>query len=190
MSPSDEKRNLDMSAIPSVEEQKNMQAEINSRMGIKHKRPTWDEYFMLMADTISRRATCDRGRSGCVIAKNEQILVSGYVGSPVGFPHCDEAGHIIRMVSHEDGHQTKHCMRTVHAEQNAICQAAKLGIPIAGATLYTRMTPCRACAMLIIQCGIDRVVCEKVYHAGQDSINMFAEAGIEIVHLSDEIQKY
>jgi dCMP deaminase len=153
-------------------------------------RLSWDDYFMEVANAISKRATCDRGRSGCVIAKDKQLLVSGYVGSPSGFPHCDEVGHQMKLVTHEDGTETSHCMRTVHAEQNAICQAAKLGIPIAGATLYTRMTPCRTCAMLIINCGIKRVVCERRYHDGGESEKMFDQAGIELCYKYDELQPY
>lgn len=153
-------------------------------------RPTWDEYFMEVANTIAKRATCDRGRSGCVIARNKQILVTGYVGSPVGFPHCDEVGHYFKKVIHEDGSVTNHCVRTVHAEQNAICQAARLGIALEGATLYCRMTPCRTCAMLIINCGIKRVVCEKRYHAGQESEEMFRQANIQLDFMNEEIMEY
>ena len=159
-------------------------------MSEKYHRPTWDEYFMEVAHTIAKRATCDRGRSGCVIARDGQLLVTGYVGSPVGFPHCDEVGHLFKKVLHEDGSVTQHCMRTVHAEQNAICQAARLGISIKGATLYCRMTPCRVCAMLIINCGIIRVTCERRYHAGAESEAMFAEAGIAIAYQHDEVQQY
>jgi len=104
-------------------------------------RPTWDQYFMEIAGTVSKRATCDRGRSGCVIARDKQILVTGYVGSPRGLPHCDDVGHLMKKVLHEDDRITQHCMRTVHAEQNAICQAARLGIPLEKSTLYCRMTP-------------------------------------------------
>jgi len=156
----------------------------------KYIRPTWDEYFMEVANTIAKRATCDRGRSGCVIARNKQILVTGYVGSPVGFPHCDDVGHLFKKVMHEDGSVTNHCVRTVHAEQNAICQAARLGIALEGATLYCRMTPCRTCAMLIINCGIRRVVCEKKYHAGAESEELFAYAGIKIEYMENEVLKY
>lgn len=156
----------------------------------KYVRPSWDEYFMEVADAISKRATCDRGRSGCVIAKDRQILVTGYVGSPQGLPHCDDVGHQLKKVIHEDGHVTTHCVRTVHAEQNAICQAAKRGIAIDGATLYCRMTPCRTCAMLIINCGIKRVVCEKKYHSGEESEEMFAQAGVQLDYVSNEILKY
>ena len=153
-------------------------------------RPTWDDYFMEVADAIAKRATCSRGRSGCVIARNRQILVTGYVGSPPGFAHCDDVGHEMKKVLHEDGTVTQHCVRTIHAEQNAICQAAKLGIGLAGATLYCRMTPCRACAMLIIAAGILRVVCERKYHAGAESEKLFAQAGVEVVFKHDEIQPY
>lgn len=159
-------------------------------MSEAYRRPSWDEYFMEVMQAISKRATCDRGRSGCVIARRNQILVTGYVGSPAGLPHCDEAGHQMKKVVHEDGSVTQHCVRTVHAEQNAICQAAKMGIPIDGATLYCRMTPCRTCAMLIINCGISRVVCERKYHVGAESEEMFRQAGIEITYFYDETQKY
>ncbi len=156
----------------------------------KHIRPSWDEYFMELANAVSKRATCDRGRSGCVIVHNKQILVTGYVGSPKGLPHCDEVGHFFKKVYHEDGTITQHCVRTVHAEQNAICQAAKLGIALDDSTLYCRMTPCRTCAMLIINCGIVRVVCEKKYHAAAESEQMFKEVGIELVYFNEEVEKY
>ena len=156
----------------------------------KYIRPSWDEYFMEIANTVSKRATCDRGRSGCVIVRDRQILVTGYVGSPKGLPHCDEVGHQFRRVVHEDGTISEHCVRTVHAEQNAICQAAKLGISLDGATLYCRMTPCRVCAMLIINCGIKRVVCEKKYHAGAESEEMFKIAGVQLDFFSEEVVKY
>src|SRR3989338_5171968 len=93
-----------------------------------YQRTSWDEYFMEVARTVAKRATCDRGRSGCVIARGRQILVTGYVGSPAGLPHCDEVGHQMKIVTHEDGHQSQHCVRTAHAEQNAILQAAKIGV--------------------------------------------------------------
>ena len=155
-----------------------------------HIRPSWDDYFLNLADTVSERATCNRGRSGCVIVKDKQILVTGYVGSPKGLPHCDDVGHLFRKVIHEDGSITQHCVRTVHAEQNAICQAARRGIALDGSTLYCRMTPCRTCAMLIINCGIERVVCERRYHDGAESEEMFRQVGIELVYKYDEVQQY
>ena len=156
----------------------------------KYTRPTWDEYFMEVARTIAKRATCDRGRSGCVIARDNRILVTGYVGSPAGLPHCDDVGHLMRKVIRTDDTVSQHCVRTVHAEQNAICQAAKRGISIDGATLYCKMTPCRTCAMLIINCGIVRVVAEKRYHDSADTIEMFKKAGIILEHISDSLEEY
>lgn len=155
-----------------------------------YQRPTWDDYFMEVAHAVSKRATCDRGRSGCVIARNKQILVTGYVGSPMGFSHCDDVGHQIKKITHENGEISEHCVRTVHAEQNAICQAAKLGISIEGATLYCRMTPCRTCAMLLINCGITRVVCERRYHQAEESEEMFKKAGISLEYKYKETQEY
>ena len=156
----------------------------------KYTRPSWDKYFMEVADAISKRATCDRGRSGCVIAKDKQILATGYVGSPVGFPHCDDVGHQMKKVIHEDASISEHCVRTVHAEQNAICQAAKRGVSINGATIYCRMTPCRTCAMLLINSGIKRVYAERKYHAGAESEAMFKKAKIKLEFKYKEIQKY
>lgn len=155
-----------------------------------YQRPTWDEYFMELANTAAKRATCDRGRSGCVIVRDKHVLVTGYVGSPLGLPHCDDVGHLLKKVYHEDGRITQHCVRTVHAEQNAICQAARLGIALDGGTLYCKMTPCHTCAMLIINCGIKRVVCERKYHAGEESKRMFRQAGVIIDFFNDEVEQY
>ncbi|MBN1780519.1 cytidine/deoxycytidylate deaminase family protein [bacterium] len=154
------------------------------------QRPSWDEYFLEVANIVAKRATCDRGRSGCVIVKDKRILVTGYVGAPSGLPHCDDVGHQLKKTIHEDGSVTQHCVRTVHAEQNAISQAAKFGISIDDATLYCRMTPCRVCAMLIINSGITRVVCERKYHAGEESEHMFDQAGITIEYKYNEVQQY
>ena len=159
-------------------------------MSKKYIRPSWDEYFSNMVDAVATRATCDRGRAGCVIVKDKQILVTGYVGSPKGLPHCDDVGHLFKKVIHEDGKITQHCVRTVHAEQNAITQAARRGIALEGSTLYVRMTPCRTCTMLIINTGIKRVVCQMKYHAGEESEAMFKEAGIQLDFISEELLKY
>ena len=154
------------------------------------ERPTWDDYFFEIADTVSKRATCNRGKSGCVIVRDRRILVTGFVGSSCGFPHCDDVGHQMKRLVHEDGRVTEHCMRTIHAEQNAICQAARQGISLDGATVYTRMTPCRTCAMLIINCGIKQVFCERKYHAGSESEDMFQEAGVHLEYKYHELQGY
>lgn len=154
------------------------------------KRPSWDEYFMEITRAVAKRATCDRGRSGCVIAHNKQILVTGYVGAPKGLPHCDEVGHQMKSITHEDGHTSQHCLRTAHAEQNAIVQAAKLGIAIDASTLYCKMTPCSTCAKMIINAGIVRIVCEKRYHAGSESEDMFRRVGVALEYFDESIETY
>lgn len=153
-----------------------------------NKRPDWDEYFMNIAKAVASRSTCDRGKVGCVIAKDKQILVTGYAGSPKGLPHCDEVGHQMKTLVHEDGTVSQHCMRTTHAEQNAICQAAKLGISIDGSTLYCKMTPCLTCAKSIINAGIKKVICESKYHQGAEEL--LKEAGIDLLHINEEVEKY
>jgi dCMP deaminase len=104
--------------------------------------------------------------------------------------HCDEVGHEMNTVRHPDGHETQHCVRTSHAEQNAICQAAFLGISLKGATAYCLMTPCYTCAKMFINCGIVRVVCEKDYHAAERTKEIFAEAGVEYKLLDGEMVNY
>ena len=156
----------------------------------KEPRPSWDDYFFEVCEAIARRATCDRGRSGCVIVKDKQILATGYVGAPAGLAHCDDAGHLLKQVRHPDGSVSSHCMRTVHAEQNAICQAAKFGLALNGATLYCSMTPCQSCAMMIINIGICRIVANKRYQRCCESEAMFVTAGIELLYRSSETMDY
>lgn len=156
----------------------------------KHKRPTWDEYFMEVARTVAQRATCDRGRSGCVIVKDKRILCTGYVGSPVGVEHCDEVGHEMMETYNDKGEKSEHCIRTSHAEQNALAQAARFGIPINGSTVYCKMEPCYVCAKMLINAGITRVVAEMKYHAADRSREVFKKAGVELQVLNEKIEQY
>lgn len=158
--------------------------------GVKSTRPSWDEYFLEIMKQVGLRATCERGRSGCVVVKDKHILVTGYVGSPPGTGHCDEDGHEFKKTIHENGDVSQHCVRTTHAEQNAICQAAKRGISLDGSTLYCNMTPCYVCAKMIITCGIKRVVANKDYHAAKDSKKVFKKAGVKLEILNKEVEKY
>ena len=153
-------------------------------------RLSWDEYFMGIARAVAKRATCDRGRSGCVIAKDKRILTTGYVGSPTGIAHCDDIGHQMKSVMHENGSVSQHCVRTSHAEENAIVHAARCGIALEGATLYCKMTPCYTCAKMIINAGIKRVVAENDYHAGEDTKRIFKEAGVEFQLLNEKMETY
>ena len=157
---------------------------------MEKKRPSWDKYFLEIVKVVASRATCNRGRNGAVIAKNRRILTTGYVGSPTGLPHCDEVGHMLHDVVDENGKISKHCVRTIHAEQNAILQAALHGVSTEGSTIYTKFEPCFVCAKMIINAGIKRVVCERRYHADELTRRIFKEAQIELVILKDEVESY
>jgi dCMP deaminase len=150
-----------------------------------HIRPSWDVYFLNMVDLVGTRGTCDRGRSGAVIVKDKRIIATGYVGAPAGLPHCDEVGHEMHTVTGEDGTVSRHCIRTAHAEQNAINNAARFGVALEGATIYCRMTPCYKCAQSIINTGIVRIVASKDYHAGTRSKEILKQAGIAYEILGD-----
>lgn len=156
----------------------------------KHKRPSWDEYFLSMVEMVGSRGTCDRGRSGCVIVKDKRILATGYVGSPVGIAHCDEVGHEMHTLTREDGTVSRHCLRTAHAELNAIANAARFGVSIDESTLYCKMVPCYTCAKTIINAGIKRVVALKDYHATKQSKNIFKNAKIKLEIINKEIEPY
>ena len=153
-------------------------------------RPDWDQYFSHLANEVGQRATCDRGRSGCVVVLDRRIVATGYVGAPPGLPHCDEVGHLMKKVLDDDGTVRQHCVRTIHAEQNAICQAAKYGLSLRGATLYCLMEPCPVCAMLIISVGIVRVVAQRRYHAAQETREMLHATGIELVVVENTLESY
>lgn len=154
------------------------------------KRVGWDEYFLGLIDVVARRATCDRGKTAVIIVKNKRILTTGYVGSPIGLPHCDDVGHMMRSLIAEDGTQSRHCIRTIHGELNAIAQAARNGISIDGATLYCKMTPCFTCAKAIINSGIKRVVAKIRYHADQLTLETFKKAGVKLNILENKLEKY
>ncbi|PIR93308.1 cell division protein DedD [Candidatus Falkowbacteria bacterium CG10_big_fil_rev_8_21_14_0_10_43_10] len=156
----------------------------------KYHRPSWDEYFMDITKIIGERGTCDRCRGGCVITKDKRIVATGYIGSPIGTPHCDDVGHEMHTVTQENGQQSRHCIRTTHAEQNAICQAARVGVSVENGTLYTKMTPCYVCGKMIVNAGIKRVVCEQDYHGGARSKEIFKEAGIEFILLNEIMTTY
>ena len=134
----------------------------------KSARPSWDEYFLEIAKVVAKRSTCDRAHVGAVIAKNKVILSTGYNGAPRGLAHCDDIGHEI---------VAGHCIRTIHAEANAIAQAARNGAPIEGATIYLTISPCYDCFKMMINAGIKEIVMESGY-PDQMAKEFFEEAGI------------
>ena len=119
------------------------------KKAVKHKRPSWDEYFLGMIDYIGSRATCDKSGSGCVVTRDNRIISTGYTGSVSGLPHCNDVGHDMK---------AGHCTRTIHAEHNAMSQALKFGVSLDGATMYCKIAPCLACAKMADSLGIKRVV--------------------------------
>ncbi len=135
----------------------------------KNYRPSWDDYFMALCRLISTRSTCDRLQAGAVLVKNKRIISTGYNGSPANLPHCDDVGHLL-----EEGH----CVRTIHAELNALLQAAVLGgTSTQGSTMYLLYTPCINCCKYIVTCGVTRVVAQKVYRNPQ-AVDYLKEAGV------------
>jgi len=155
------------------------------------KRPSWDEYFLGLLEPLSRRATCERGRSSAIIvSEHNTILTTGYVGSVSGDKHCDEVGHYMVTVTQPDGTSSQHCQRTLHAEENAILQAAMDGIRLRGATLYCKMVPCVPCARRIIRVGIEKVVAQKAYHADKESRQRFMDANVDLVVVDDSVEEY
>jgi dCMP deaminase len=139
----------------------------------EQKRASWDEYFMNIAREVASRATCDRKHVGAVLVRDKTILSTGYNGSIRGLPHCSEVGHMM-----EDGH----CVATVHAEANAIIQAAKNGVAIEGATIYTTASPCWPCFKLIANSGCRRIVFGEFYRDSR-VFDFAKQLGIELVEL-------
>ncbi len=157
----------------------------------KHNRPNWDEYFLNLLEPLSKRATCDRGRNSAVIVSpGNTILATGYVGAPPGQPHCDDVGHMMKTVIDEQGNESRHCVRTLHAEENAILQCAQEGIRVKGATIYTKLVPCYNCAMRIVRVGIKRVVAQKRYHADKMSLDLFKSAGVKLDVMDNTVEEY
>ena len=144
----------------------------------KDQRPCWDEYFMSIAEDVSRRSNCSRRSVGAIIMKENHILSAGYNGTPRGVRNCCEGGCPRCSGSVKSGTHLDEC-RCSHAEQNAICQAACYGVAINGATMYVTISPCLTCAKLIINAGIKEVVYGGDY-AFLDAVKaMFKEAGVK-----------
>ena len=126
-------------------------------------RRTWDQYFMRIALLVADRATCARAKIGAVIVKDKNIIATGYNGSPAGHPHCTDIGCLIYVSRNPDGEEEENCFRTIHAEINAIAQAAKHGVEINGADIYINASPCYHCLKTLINTGIRRIYYLKPY---------------------------
>jgi dCMP deaminase len=140
-------------------------------------RPNWDSYFMKIAAAVSERSTCDRAFVGSVLVLDKRILTTGFNGSPAGQEHCDESGHLM-----VDGH----CVRTIHAETNAIIQAALHGVSTRGATCYVTHLPCINCTKVLINAGIVRIVYGEAYRMDENAVAFLKAAKIEVSKHSSE----
>jgi dCMP deaminase len=145
-------------------------------------RPTWDEYFMEITHLVARRSTCLRRQVGAVLVKDKNILATGYNGAPSGIAHCLDVGCLREKLAIPSGERHELC-RGLHAEQNAIIQAAKHGTNIDGATLYCTTMPCIICSKMIINAGIRQIVYEGGY-ADSLAAEMIAESGVAIVRFA------
>ena len=143
------------------------------------KRPSWDEYFMDMAVLTARRSTCLRRQVGAVIVQDKHIVATGYNGAPRGIAHCEERGGCLRQQLNVPSGQRHELCMALHAEQNAIIQAAAMGNSIEGGTIYITHQPCAICAKMIINAGIKRIVIKEGY-PDELAASILAEAGLEI----------
>ena len=146
--------------------------------GYGDQRPSWDEYFMDIARLVARRSTCLRRQVGAVMVKEKNILATGYNGTPSGITHCAETGCLREQMNVPSGERHELC-RGLHAEQNAIIQAARHGVNIAGATLYCTNSPCIICTKMLINAGIQQVIYVDGY-PDTLSMDMLRESGIAV----------
>jgi dCMP deaminase len=143
------------------------------------ERASWDEYFMNIARVVSSRSTCDRKFVGAVIVRDKTILSTGYNGSIRGMPHCSEVGHMM---------EDNHCVATIHAESNAILQAAKNGVSIDGASIYVTASPCWNCFKQVANSGIRRIVFGEFYRDAR-IFDVAKELNVELHHLPFDTTK-
>jgi dCMP deaminase len=162
---------------------------MTERDGTRKTRPAWDDYFLAIAGMVSTRSTCLRRQVGAVVVKDKRILSTGYNGAPKGMKHCAEVGCIREASDVPPGERHELC-RGIHAEQNAIVQAAAFGVSIRGSTLYCTHFPCVLCTKMLINAGIERIVALEAY-PDRLSRDMLDEAGIDfcVIH-SREFEQF
>lgn len=144
----------------------------------KHERPSWDEYFMKLANEVATRTTCLRRGVGALIVKERRILATGYNGVPTSLRHCDVTGCLRQQLGVPSGQRHEIC-RGLHAEQNALLQAARYGINIEGASIYITTQPCVVCAKMLINAGISEIIYQNPY-PDELSMELLKESGIKM----------
>lgn len=145
-------------------------------------RPSWDQYFLEMARVVARRSTCLRRRVGALLVRDKRILTTGYNGAPANLSHCEDVGCLRDELGIPPGQRQELC-RALHAEQNAIIQAALHGVTTRGSDLYCTTQPCITCAKMLINAGVNRVVYEGDY-PDQPSVDMLRHANVPLVRVS------
>lgn len=147
------------------------------------ERPGWPEYFMTITRQVAERSTCPRAKVGAVIVRDKNILATGYNGAPAGLPHCTDVGCLMYTSRTPSGEDVENCYRTIHAEINAIAQAAKNGSSIRDADIYITHTPCIHCFKTIINSGIQRVYYEREYKL-HTLADLLAYTGVQLEQVS------
>ena len=142
------------------------------------KRLSWDEYFMTIGRVVASRATCDRKHVGAVIVRGRTILSTGYNGSISGMPHCDDDGHMM---------EAGHCVATIHAEANALVQAARNGVSIEGASIYITASPCWNCFKMIANAGI-KEICYGEFYRDDRIFEAAGTVGIQLNHVQPQLE--
>lgn len=146
-------------------------------------RPSWEEYFMTITREVAERSTCLRAKVGAVIVRDRSILATGYNGSPAGVPHCLDVGCLIYKSARPSGGEEENCFRTIHAEINAIAQAARNGTAIDGAGIFVTHTPCIHCFKTLVNTGIRRIYYERAYKL-ETLEELLEHTGVELEQVS------
>lgn len=150
----------------------------------KSTRLSWDAYFIGIAHEVAKRSTCDRKHVGCVLVIDHRIVATGYNGSIVGAPHCDDVGHDLVESVGADGKLRPNCVRTVHAEANAIAQAARVGASVDFARCYVNTFPCWPCFKLLANAGVRKVIYDDEYREDTRVRETAALSGIDVIKFS------
>ncbi|MFH1135939.1 MAG: cytidine/deoxycytidylate deaminase family protein [Pseudomonadota bacterium] len=143
------------------------------------ERPDWDQYFMKITDLVASRSTCLRRKVGAILVRDKRILATGYNGAPAGLPHCLDIGCLRQQENIPSGQRHELC-RAIHAEQNAIIQAARHGVSVVGATLYCSAVPCIICTKMLINAGVECIHFREEYPDAM-SQEMLAQAGVKLI---------
>lgn len=144
-------------------------------------RPSWDQYFIDMLEVVKSRSTCLRRQVGALIVKDKRIISTGYNGAPMNCRHCEETGCLRDQLNIPSGERHELC-RAIHAEQNAIVQAAYSGVSLNGSTIYVTAQPCVLCAKMIINAGIEKIIFKGDY-PDELAMNLLKESGVRVVRL-------